>query len=71
MIATPADIVSVEACATELEEVAADLRLCHTIETERDNWTGEEAAKADYDRLMALAKDARTMVARWKDQAPT
>lgn len=64
MTLTPAEITSVEACATELEDVAHELRRAHTRADAPDNWTDEEAAKADYDYLMKLAGDARAMVRR-------
>lgn len=43
--------------ATELIAEAECLRECHTRGD--GDWTGEEDAKADYDRLMALATSLR------------
>lgn len=50
----------------ELLETAKEIRDAHTYLDNRDDWSGEYAAKKDYDRMMTLARGLGRIIARYK-----
>lgn len=48
------DLEVIKEAAAALGEVAHDIRFCHTLGPNNDDWTGEPEAKAEYERLNAL-----------------
>lgn len=51
-------------CIRELEDYAIDWRNNHTPMDDHNDWTDEESAKEEYDRIMELVAAARYACAR-------
>lgn len=58
------DLTAIKEAAAALGEIAHDIRFCHTLGPNNDDWTGEPEAKAEYDRLNALVGNLFAIVDR-------
>lgn len=56
-----ADCKALRSAALELKSWADSVRESHTRDGARDDWTGEEGAKATYDKHMRLVKRLRAI----------
>jgi len=54
---TVADLDLIENAAAELDGIAGEIALSSTRDAEHTDWTGEDDANAEFDRLRAMVSD--------------